>query len=96
MAASGVVGPVRVDQYAERRAFEVIELARPQRPEKCRETRQAKRQRDRNENDQAVHRAARRSLRALATTMIEEVDIAIAAISGVTFPMIASGTASTL
>lgn len=85
-----------VDQNAERGAVEIIELACTQGPEEGGEAGQAKQQGDRDKEKHAIHLTAPLSLRALATTMIDEPDIASAAISGVTLPAMASGTAMAL
>ena len=87
---------VLVQQDAVRRAVEVLELVRPQGPEKRREAAGAQQQRDGNEDRQPVHAAADRSRMELATTMIEEQDMAMAAIIGVTKPASASGMAKQL
>ena len=89
-------GLVLVDQDTERRTVEIVELARANRPEKGGQRGKAEAERERDEQGEAVHRAARRRRRALATTSSEDPDIASAAISGVTRPAIASGTARTL
>ena len=85
-----------IDQDAQRRTDEIFELARTRRPEKGGETGQAERQGYRDQDDETGHRAAPRNLRAFATTSKDEPDMASAAISGVTCPAIASGTASRL
>ena len=85
-----------VDQDAQRRAVEIFELARTRRPEKGGQTGQAQYQGDRDQDDETCHRAAPRNLSALATTSKDEPDMASAAMSGVTCPAIASGTASRL
>lgn len=87
---------VLVDQDAHRGALRIVELPAAQRPVKRGQPGKAEAQRDRYEEDEAVHFAAPLNRSALATTMIEEVDMAMAAISGVTLPITASGTARTL
>ena len=83
-------------QYSERRAVQVLELVGAQGPEEGREAGAAEQQGDRNQDHQAVHDAAERSRSELATTMIEEQDMAMAAIIGVTKPASASGIARQL
>ena len=85
-----------VDQDTQRGAVQIVELLAVQRPEEGGEAGETKSQSDRNEDDKTGHRAAPRSLRALPTTMIEELDMASAATSGVTIPASASGTAKAL
>ena len=87
-----------VKQNTARRAVEIFVLARSQRPEKGAEPEKPEEQCDRNEIDEHGHdgRTPRWSRKALAMTRIEELDMAIAAISGVTTPAIASGTARRL
>lgn len=87
---------VVVDKDSLRRAVEIVELTAPRRPEEGGQPEEPEPERDRQEQEQAAHRAAPRSRKALATTRIELPDMASAAISGVTLPAIASGTASTL
>ncbi len=77
-------------------AIHVLELAVTHGPKKSSEPAKAEEQGNRNENGNSAHCAAFRRRKALATTMIEEPDMANAAISGVTLPMNASGTATTL
>lgn len=89
-----------VEQNALRRAVEIVELAgshAPQKGEKA-QSPQAKRDRDEEQQDgQDIFSLRTRPARnALRTTMIDELDMATAAISGVTKPMIASGTAAKL
>ncbi len=93
---------VLVEEDALGRPVEVLVLARAQRPEERREPEAAERERDRDEDDQRAHpptrspapRRARRS--ALRVTTIDEADIAIAAMSGVTRPAAARGAATAL
>lgn len=89
-------GSVFVDQNTLARSLQVIELPVRQRPNEGGKTTQSKQQGDRDEKADPAHRAHRVSRSALTTTMIDEVDIAIAAISGVTSPSKASGTARIL
>ncbi len=77
-------------------SIKILELTRPQGPEKTDKAHQAQQQRDRDQDRQTVHPAADLSLSALATTMIDEPDIASAATNGVTNPAKASGTARPL
>ena len=80
-------------------AFEVFELARAERPEKCNKAEYAEEQRGRPEPRERRHRGglpAKKRRNALAVTRIDEVDMTIAAINGVTKPAIASGTQMTL
>lgn len=85
---------VIVVQDALGRAVEILELSRAQGPEEGRETDEAQQQRRRDEQQQAAHEALRSSARrsALQTTTSDELDMATAAISGVTRPATASGT----
>lgn len=85
-----------VVQDAQSRAVEILELPRPGSPEERRQAEQPKPQRNRHQNRQDRHFAAPRSRSALATTTSDDPDIASAAISGVTSPAIARGTASRL
>jgi hypothetical protein len=85
-----------VKEDATRRAIEILKLTSIERPEEGKEPAQAERQRDRDEQKEATHGRPRPSLRALPTTIKDELDIASAARSGVTMPSIASGTASAL
>lgn len=77
-------------------AFKIVELPAGQRPNEGSQAAQSQQQRDRDKDGNPGHRAHRVRRSALATTMMEEVDIAIAAISGVTSPNSASGTARIL
>ena len=85
---------------APRRAFEVVILPVLQRPEKSEQADQPEPQRQRHQKDQHFHQdllsATLRARSALSMTRIEEPDIAAAAISGVTTPLIAIGTARKL
>jgi len=101
-----------VEQYPLRRAVEVIVLAAPQAPQEGGEGGGSQKQGKRDKEDQAVHSAGtgyegvaaavtfgglpafRR--RALATTTMEDSDMASAAINGVTWPPIAIGSATAL
>src|SRR5690606_35590785 len=85
-----------VEQDAIGRAFRIVELAMAQRPEKRGEPREAEAERNRYQEQQAVHLTALASRSELATTTSELADIAAAAISGVSRPATASGTANTL
>jgi len=81
-------------------AIEILILSILERPEKREEAGKAEAQCQRHENDEDFHQdlrtATERARSAFTMTRIEEPDIAAAAISGVTMPLIASGTASTL
>lgn len=94
MSGRGIIVPV--DEDAQGRALEIIELAGAKRPEEAAQAAKPQQQRHRDQEGQPVHRAAPRSRSALPTTISDEADIASAAIKGVTTPAIASGTASTL
>lgn len=91
-----IVSQFVLDQYALTGTFKVIKLTMRQRPHERRQAAQAQKQGDWYEQADPRHRAHRVSRKALATTMIDEVDIAIAAISGVTIPNTAKGTARIL
>lgn len=73
-------------------AFKVFILVVPQAPKKGRETQSAKDQRYRDQDNKDVH-SLPFSRSALSRTVIEDVDIAIAAIKGVAKPASAIGTA---
>jgi len=81
-------------------AIKILILSVLERPEEREETGQAEAQCQRHKNDKDFHQdlrtATERARSAFTMTRIEEPDIAAAAISGVTMPLIASGTASTL
>ena len=97
---------VVVVENAQRGAVEVVVLAARSDHRKAASPVRPERQRHRHEIDQHVHgarprgaralRARRRARSALSVTRIEEPDIAAAAISGVTKPAIAIGTAIAL
>lgn len=87
---------IAIYQDAFGRAVQIIKLSASKRPDKRRQPAQAKQQRDRDKEGNAAHRAHLFNRSALATTMIEDVDMEIAAISGVTIPASASGTARIL
>src|SRR4051812_40367270 len=82
------------------RAVEILVLTILERPEKREQTGETEPERQRHENDEDFHQdlrtATERARSAFTMTRIEEPDIAAAAISGVTIPLIATGTASTL
>ncbi len=88
---------VVVQQDAVGGAIEVFELAALERPEKGHQANQAEEERDGNEIGQRAHDRLsgcfRFSRMALAVTTMEEDDMATAAISGVTMPATAIGTA---
>lgn len=80
-------------------AIEIVILAAPERPQKGRKAERAKPDRKRHQIEQDFHQAGflcRRARKALSITSSDELDIAAAAISGVTRPAMASGTASAL
>lgn len=80
-------------------AIEIVILAAPERPQKGGKAERAKPDRKRHQIEQDFHQAGslcRRARKALSITRSDEPDIAAAAISGVTRPAIASGTASAL
>lgn len=80
-----------------RGAFEIVELTAAQRPEESGQSQEAENHGQGNQKQKAVHHFLPRARRiALPMTRIEEDDIAIAAISGVTSPAIANGTARRL
>ena len=87
---------VILDQNTQRGPVEIVELPRAGRPEKGCKPGQSEREGDRDQHNEPGHVAAPRSLSALATTIKDDPDMASAAISGVTCPAIASGTARTL
>ncbi len=82
-------------QDALRIPVRVVVLSVSHGPEKRGEPHSAKEQRDRDQKGEDFHRDYRRR-RALSETIIDEVDIAIAAESGLARPMSASGTAMVL
>ncbi len=78
-------------------AIQILILARPKRPKKSGQAQSTQEQSHRNEIDEYRHdNLVRPSLRAFAITRMEEDDIASAAISGVTNPITANGTAARL
>jgi len=78
-------------------AVEIVELAGAHRPKEGAKPGQAEEQRRRYEDEEAVHGVrARPSRIALAITISDDVDMAMAARSGVTKPATASGTAARL
>ena len=91
---------VVVGDGAPGRAIEILILSVLERPEKREQTGKAEPERQRHENDEDFHQnlrtATERARNAFSMTRIEEPDIAAAAISGVTMPLIAIGTASIL
>src|SRR3954452_1123951 len=82
------------------RAIEILVLSVLERPEKREQTGETEPERQRHENDENFHQdlrtATERARSAFTMTRIEEPNSAAAAISGVTMPLMASGTASTL
>ena len=81
-------------------AVEIVVLAAAERPEEGSETGKSEHERQRHQEDQDLHhKISRVRLRArseFSMTRIEDPLMAAAAISGVTTPLIAAGTASTL
>ena len=81
-------------------SVEIIILAALQRPEEADETGKSKRKGQRDQDDHHFHdevsSATRRARSAFSITRIDDPDIAAAAISGVTTPLMASGTARKL
>lgn len=82
------------------RAFQILILAGFERPKEGRKPHAAQEERRRNEPDKRRHSDnssfAVRRRKAFTVTMMEEVDMAMAAMSGVTRPATARGTKSTL
>jgi hypothetical protein len=82
------------------RAFQVLVLARPERPEESGKSQAAHTKGKRNKPRKYGHCAnssfAVRKRSAFTVTTIDEVDIATAAINGVTIPAMASGMKSIL
>jgi len=85
-----------VKQNAAGGAIEIVELPRLERPEETCETAKAERKCHWDEQQQSAHACLRAKRSALPTTNREELDMATAAMSGVTKPAIAIGTASAL
>lgn len=89
-----------VKQNALRRPVEIVELAGPHAPQEGKQPEPAQAQRNGNEEQQHRHDRfplfVRPTRNAFKTTMIDELDMAMAAMSGVTSPMMASGTAARL
>src|SRR5260370_7889779 len=81
-------------------AFEIVILPAFERPEKAQQPGEPEPERQRHKDDKDFHqdlpRAARRARRAFSITSSDEPDMATAAISGVTNPTIAIGTARRL
>lgn len=87
---------VVVDQDAVGRPFRILELPIAQCPEKGSEAGKAQSQRNRDQEQQSIHRTVLAKRSELAITTSELADIAAAAISGVSIPESASGTAKIL
>ena len=87
---------VLVVEDAPSRTFEIFILVGPDTPDECDNAQPTQDQGDRDEKPDYAHRRrpARRS--ALLTTSNDELDMVIAAISGVTMPSMAKGTARML
>lgn len=94
----GIVGRliVVVEQDAVRGAVEILELAAFERPQESAQADKPEEKGDRDQNDDDVHARILESRKALPVTRSDELDIATAAISGVTSPIIASGTVTAL
>ena len=82
------------------RAFQILVLAGLERPKECGEPNAAHKEGQRNEPCKCGHCAnssfAVRKRSAFTVTMMDDVDIAMAAINGVTIPAMASGMKSIL
>ena len=87
---------ILINQDAQGCTIQIFKLAATKRPEKGAKAQQAEPESNRDEEGDPRHFAAPFRRRALATTITDEPDMASAAISGVTMPMIAMGTAITL
>lgn len=91
---------VIVEQDALCRALEIVILPAPQRPEKTGEPEKAEDKGGGHEENEDIHllpfALPRFSRSEFSVTVIEELDIATAATSGVTKPATASGTATAL
>lgn len=87
---------VFVDQYSLRRAFEIFVLSRSEAPQERHKTDRPHRDRGGRQEDQDIHARLPCIRSAFKVTMIDELDIATAAISGVRKPRAASGAAITL
>ena len=85
-----------IEQDPSTRAIEIVELTRLERPQKGKQAAKTERQRHGNQQEKPSHACLRAIRIALPTTMSDEVDIAIAARSGVAAPAIANGSASAL
>jgi len=99
-----------IREHAKRGAFDIVVLAVLERPHECGEPGKSERKRHRDKIDEHVHvgftlslRNKSRAVRArgfarneLSVTSSEEPDMAMAAMSGVTKPAIAIGTATAL
>lgn len=89
-----------IEQDALGRPVEIVELAGAHAPQEGEKPQSAEAQCDGNEEQKNGHDAllpfTRPARRALSTTTIDELDMARAAISGVTRPRMASGTAARL
>src|SRR5690606_3510671 len=101
MAARSRAGEVTsvvlvVEQDPIGRAFRIVELAMAQRPEERGKPGEAEAERNRYQEQQAAHLTALASRNDWATTTSDLADVAAAAISGVSRPATASGTANTL
>src|SRR6185437_6822390 len=87
---------VIVREHPERGAVDIAILAGLERPQECEQPAETQGKCDRQQIDQNIHDFTPRARNALSVTSIDEPDIASAAISGVTAPAIATGTATAL
>lgn len=88
---------VIIEQNPIGRAVQILELTRPQCPKKSGEPQSAKDQCHWNQHQEIAHQTLLDDRRnALVMTITDEVDIEMAAISGVTIPMTAIGMVKTL
>lgn len=97
-----VIHDVVIHENTFRSAVEILELTRPDRPQKAGKAKQTQKKRGGDEDDEDVHdfsgtvffQSVRRM--ALNVTNMDDDDMAIAAMSGVTTPANASGMAMEL
>ena len=97
-AGNGLV----VEQDTLRCTVEILELAGSHAPQKSKKPESAKTEGDGDQEQENCHATlpafafTRPARKALSTTIIDELDMARAAMSGVTMPKMASGTAARL
>ena len=77
-------------------AFKIFILVGAQAPKKCSQSKSAQKQRYGDQKDQNIHRFLPFRRSAFSSTVMDEADIAMEAISGVASPTSATGTAITL